>query len=52
MAHGVGGTKDSGLAAVRGGLAEAGLDVLAFDYRSFGSSKGEPRQRVSVADQV
>jgi len=52
MAHGVGGTKDSGLEPFAAGLAEAGLDVLAFDYRGFGASKGEPRQRVSIADQV
>ena len=52
MAHGFGGTKDSGLEPFADGLAKAGLDVLAIDYRSFGSSKGEPRQRVSVADQI
>jgi len=52
MAHGLGGTKDSGLEPFAAGLAEAGLDVLAFDYRGFGSSGGEPRQRASVAGQV
>lgn len=52
MAHGFGGTKDSGLEPFADGLAKAGVDVLAFDYRGFGSSRGEPRQRVSVADQV
>jgi uncharacterized protein len=44
MAHGVGGTKDSGLLPFAEGFAEAGLDVLLFDYRCFGSSTGEPRQ--------
>ena len=52
MAHGLGGTKDSGLAPFAEGLAAAGLDVLAFDYRGFGASGGEPRQTVSIARQV
>ena len=42
MAHGLGGTKDSGLAPFAEALAEAGLDVLAFDYRGFGASGGTP----------
>ena len=52
MAHGLGGTKDSGLEPFATSLAEAGIDVLAFDYRGFGSSAGTPRQRVSLAGQV
>lgn len=52
MAHGLGGTKDSGLAPFAEGLAKAGLDVLAFDYRGFGASGGEPRQQVSLAGQL
>ncbi|MDQ4051206.1 MAG: alpha/beta hydrolase [Actinomycetota bacterium] len=52
MAHGLGGTKDSGLAPFAEGLAAAGLDVLAFDYRGFGASGGVPRQTVSIARQV
>ncbi len=52
MAHGLGGTKDSGLEPFAAGLAEAGLDVLAFDYRGFGASGGAPRQRASMAGQV
>jgi pimeloyl-ACP methyl ester carboxylesterase len=52
MAHGLGGTKDSGLEPFAAGLAEAGLDVLAFDYRGFGASGGAPRQRVSMAGQL
>ncbi len=39
MAHGLGGTKDSGLEPFATALAEAGLDVLAFDYRGFGASR-------------
>ncbi|MEU4812909.1 alpha/beta fold hydrolase [Nocardia fluminea] len=52
MAHGFGGTKDSGLAPFARHLAESGLAVLAFDYRGFGASDGQPRQRVSMAAQV
>jgi fermentation-respiration switch protein FrsA (DUF1100 family) len=44
MAHGFGGTKDSGLLPFGEAMAEAGLDVLLFDYRGFGESSGEPRQ--------
>jgi len=52
MAHGLGGTKDSGLEPFALAFAEAGLDVLAFDYRGFGGSAGEPRQVVSLDAQV
>lgn len=44
MAHGIGGTKDSGLLPFADALAGEGLDVLLFDYRCFGESTGEPRQ--------
>ena len=52
MAHGLAGTKDSGLRPFAEALAGAGLDVLAFDYRGFGASGGEPRQTVSMAGQL
>lgn len=51
MAHGLGGTKDSGLESFALGLAASGLDVLAFDYRGFGASAGGPRQVVSLSGQ-
>jgi fermentation-respiration switch protein FrsA (DUF1100 family) len=44
MAHGFAATKDSGLLPFAEAFAEAGLDVLLFDYRCFGESTGEPRQ--------
>ncbi len=44
MAHGFAATKDSGLLPFAEAFAEAGLDVLLFDYRCFGESSGEPRQ--------
>lgn len=47
MAHGFGGTRDSGLLPFARAFADAGLDVLLFDYRGFGASEGQPRQVVS-----
>jgi uncharacterized protein len=44
MAHGFGGTMDSGLLPFAEAMAVAGVDVLLFDYRCFGQSSGEPRQ--------
>lgn len=52
MAHGLGGTKDSGLREFADRLADAGLDVVAFDYRGFGGSGGTPRQRVDLRGQA
>jgi uncharacterized protein len=52
MAHGFAGTVDSGLMPFAERYAAAGLDVLAFDYRHFGASDGEPRQLVSVSEQL
>ncbi|MFC8044693.1 alpha/beta hydrolase [Nocardia sp. NPDC057353] len=52
LAHGFGGTKDSGLAAFAAALAGAGIDALAFDFRGFGASAGEPRQRLRMRDQI
>ena len=51
MAHGFGGTRDTGLQAYAEGFAAAGLDVLLFDYRGFGDSDGGPRQLVSFRRQ-
>jgi uncharacterized protein len=48
MAHGVGGTKDSGLAPFAERFAAAGAEVFAFDYRGFGASEGAPRQSISL----
>lgn len=52
MAHGLAGTKDSGLEPFARAFAAAGLDVLAFDYRGFGGSAGHPRQVVSLEAQL
>ncbi|AXB43360.1 alpha/beta hydrolase [Amycolatopsis albispora] len=52
LAHGFGATRDCGLDAFATEFAGAGLDALAFDYRGFGESGGEPRQSVSIARQL
>ncbi|WP_102145433.1 alpha/beta hydrolase [Mycobacterium hubeiense] len=52
MAHGFGGTKDSGLAPFAERLSAAGIDALAFDYRGFGASEGQPRQTLSTKRQI
>jgi len=52
MAHGFGGTVDAGLLPFAERYSAAGLDVLAFDYRHFGLSEGEPRQLLSVRRQL
>lgn len=51
MAHGFGGTRDTGLRAYAEGFAAAGIDVMLFDYRGFGGSGGGPRQLVSYRRQ-
>jgi fermentation-respiration switch protein FrsA (DUF1100 family) len=51
LAHGFSGTVDSGLLAYVERFAAAGLDALAFDYRHFGASDGEPRQLLSIRRQ-
>lgn len=51
MAHGFGCTRDGGLAPFAERFAAAGCHVVTFDYRGFGTSAGEPRQRVSYRRQ-
>jgi len=51
LGHGFAGTVDSGLLPFAERFAAAGLDALAFDYRHFGASDGEPRQLLSVRRQ-
>lgn len=52
MAHGFGATRDASLAPYATRFAAAGMHVLLFDYRHFGTSDGEPRQLVSVRRQL
>ncbi len=52
MAHGLGGTRNAGLQPYARRFAEAGFDVLLFDYRHFGDSDGQPRQLISIHRQL
>ncbi len=52
LAHGLGGTRDSGLGGFAEAFAAAGADAFTFDYRGFGTSGGDDRQTVSLAGQV
>ena len=51
MASGLSCVRDQGLGAFAGRFADAGFAVLAFDYRHFGDSGGEPRCLMSAARQ-
>jgi len=52
MAHGLGGTRGSGLEPFAERFAQNGYAVLLFDYRHFGDSDGAPRQLLSVGRQL
>ena len=52
LAHGFGGTVESGLHAYGKAFSDAGLHAVIFDYRHFGSSDGEPRQYLSLKLQL
>jgi pimeloyl-ACP methyl ester carboxylesterase len=52
MGNGFGGTRDMGLEAYAARFQEAGFAALAFDYRHFGDSEGEPRQLVWIPFQL
>ena len=51
MAHGFSLTRHDALDAYASVFAEAGYAVLVFDYRGFGDSPGEPRQRFRIGMQ-
>jgi len=51
MAHGFGATRALRLAAYAERFAEAGFAVLAFDYRGWGDSAGEPRRVLDIGSQ-
>src|SRR5712672_1566582 len=52
MAHGVGAVKEMVLEPIARRFVEAGIAAVVFDYRSYGASGGEPRQRVLPRDQI
>jgi fermentation-respiration switch protein FrsA (DUF1100 family) len=47
MAHGFSATKEMALDGFATVFAEAGLCVLVYDHRNFGTSEGEPRQEIN-----
>ncbi|MET0285225.1 MAG: alpha/beta fold hydrolase [Polyangiales bacterium] len=52
MGHGLGGTRELGLDPYARRFQAAGISVLAFDYRHYGRSTGEPRELLSVSRQL
>lgn len=52
LAHGLGGIRSHRLDSYGKAFAEAGLAALAFDYRHFGDSEGDPRSLVSIRKQL
>lgn len=52
MGHGLGATREMGLAPYAERFAAAGLAALVFTYRHLGDSGGEPRQVLSMARQL
>lgn len=48
MAHGIGGIKAGGLAPFAERFRCEGFVAVAFDYRHFGGSTGQPREQLSV----
>jgi len=52
LGHGFAATREARLWAVAERFAAAGMAALAFDYRHFGDSEGEPRQLLDVGRQL
>ena len=52
LGHGLGATREMRLDAFAERFAAAGIAALAFTYRHFGDSEGEPRQLLSIKRQL
>lgn len=52
LGHGLGATREMRLDAFAERFAQAGIAALAFTYRHFGDSTGEPRQLLSIKRQL
>lgn len=52
MGHGLGATRELGIAPYAERFAEAGMAVLVFTYRNLGDSGGGPRQVLSMPKQL
>jgi fermentation-respiration switch protein FrsA (DUF1100 family) len=51
LGHGLGGVREMRLGGYAERFAEAGIASLAFTYRHFGDSGGDPRQLISISRQ-
>src|SRR5881409_2519134 len=52
LGHGLGATREFGLEPYARRFADAGIAALAFTYRHFGDSDGEPRQLLDIERQL
>jgi fermentation-respiration switch protein FrsA (DUF1100 family) len=52
LGHGLGAIKEMGLEPYAAHFADAGYVALAFDYRHFGASGGQPRQLLDIDRQL
>jgi uncharacterized protein len=52
LGHGLGATREYGLEPFAGRFADAGIAALAFTYRHFGDSGGQPRQLLDIDRQL
>src|SRR3954452_4156205 len=52
LGHGLGGTREYGLEPYAQRFADAGIAALAFTYRHFGDSGGQPRQLLDIERQL
>ena len=52
LGHGLGGTREMRLDGYAQRFAQAGIAALAFTYRHFGDSGGQPRQLLSIKRQL
>lgn len=52
LGHGLGAVREMGLAPYAERFARAGIAALAFTYRHFGDSGGEPRQLLDIEHQL
>ncbi|MGH2967075.1 MAG: alpha/beta hydrolase, partial [Solirubrobacterales bacterium] len=52
LGHGLGATREMGLEPYARRFADAGVAALAFTYRHFGDSDGEPRQLLDIERQL
>ncbi len=52
LAHGLGGLKEWTIPDVATALVDAGIAAMAFDYRNFGDSDGQPRDEIDHCGQI